>query len=51
VTPGQTWAAIALALLVFVICWKSERIDTGVGVLLALVFLLTVFYLIAGGSA
>jgi hypothetical protein len=51
VTPGQSWAAIALALLIVFICAKSDRIETGVGVLLALVFLLSAVYLISGGQA
>lgn len=49
-TPGQTWAAFALALIVFGVCWKSEQIDTGVGVFLAVMVLLVVVYLITSGS-
>lgn len=50
-TPLQSWAVIVLALLLVFICWKSDRIDTGVGVLLALSFLFVAVYLIAGSPA
>lgn len=50
-SPGQFWAAVVLTLIVIALCWRSENIDTSVGGLLAIVFLLAVVYLLAGDPA
>jgi Co/Zn/Cd efflux system component len=47
-SPAQFWLAVLVALFVVYLCWRSERIDTFVGVLFAVLFLFAAVYLTVG---